>query len=101
MFGEADLEGAGIALDEFNDDGLLNIKRFHDSITLAAFSVDDSSSLGGVILGSSSMTATESHIYICLYIVAMLMHGIEDADMVQLFISSVRSWDNHGGLNIF
>ena len=69
MFREAALEGAGIALDEFNDDGLLNRKRFHDSITLAAFSVDESSLLGGVILGTNSMNVNTSHIYLCLYIV--------------------------------
>ena len=68
MFREAALSGAGIAMDEFNDSGLLNRKRFHESITLAAFTSDDDSFIGGVVLGSSGIALTPSYINLGLYI---------------------------------
>ena len=69
MFREAALEGAGIAMDEFTDDGLLNRKRFRESITLAAFSAQDSSLIGGVVFGTSRIALTAERVNLGLYIV--------------------------------
>lgn len=56
MIQQAAAKGEGFALDEFNEDGMLNRKLLRHSITLAACRISDKALIGGAVIGPSNLT---------------------------------------------